>query len=124
MRGNAIDLAVGVVMGAAFGSVVNSLVKDLLTPLIGIPGRISNFSSLTLTINHSQFAFGDFLNNLISFLLTAIAVYFFVVLPMNTVVNRMRGGEVSKPNTKICPQCCSEIPKSATRCAHCTQPVE
>ncbi|MEO5927899.1 MAG: large conductance mechanosensitive channel protein MscL [Patescibacteria group bacterium] len=90
LRGNVVDLAVGVVVGAAFGSVVTALVKDLLTPLIGAVGHVPDFSMLTFTINGSQFMYGEFLNALISFLLVSIAVYFFVVLPMNAALARMR----------------------------------
>src|SRR5438270_2551442 len=124
LRGNVIELAVAVVMGAAFGVVVSAFVKDLLTPLIAAVFGKPDFSALAFAINGSVFAFGDFLNALISFLLVAVAVYFFVVHPMNTLVARMRRGEAAPdPTTKKCPECMSEVPIAARRCAHCTQPL-
>ncbi len=93
LRGNVVDLAVGVVIGAAFGSVVNSLVKDVLTPLIGAIAKVPDFSGLKFSLNGSQFMLGSFLNAIISFLLVAAAVYFFVVLPMNKVMAKMKKGE-------------------------------
>ncbi len=124
LRGNVIDLAVAVVMGAAFGAVVTAFVKDLLTPLISAIFGKPNFDNLKFTVNNSTFAYGDFVNALISFLLIAIAVYFFVVLPINHIVARMNRGETPPdPTTKKCPECQSEIPIAARRCAHCAQPV-
>ncbi len=124
LRGNVVDLAVAVVMGAAFGAVVTAFVKDLLTPLISAIFGKPDFSRLSVTLNNSTFAYGDFVNSLISFLLIAIAVYFFVVVPVNHVVARLnRGDAPPDPTTKKCPECLSEIPIAATRCAHCTQAV-
>jgi large conductance mechanosensitive channel len=124
LRGNVIDLSVAVVMGAAFGAVVAAFVKDLLTPLIAAIFGQPHFENLSLTINNSTFAYGDFLNNLVSFLLISIAVYFFVVVPMNHVIARMnRGDAPADPTTKKCGECLSEIPIAAKRCAHCTQAV-
>lgn len=121
LRGNVIDLAVAVVMGAAFGAVVTALVKDLLTPLIAALFGKPDFSGLTFTVNNSQFLYGDFLNAVIAFVLLAAAVYFFVVAPMNAIVARMHRGEApADPSTKKCPECLSEIPIAARRCAHCT----
>lgn len=122
-RGNVVDLAVAVVMGAAFGNVVNAFVKDLLTPLIAAFGGQPDFSALKFTINQSQFLYGDFLNALISFLLVGTAVYFFVVTPMNAITARMRSEAPAPPAAKSCPECLSEIPLAARRCAHCGQPV-
>ncbi len=119
VRGNAVDLAVGVVIGAAFGALVNALVKDLLTPLIGAIAKTPDFSSLSFTLNGSKFMYGDFLNVGISFFLVAFTVYFFVILPMNALVRKK---EVP-PTKKLCPECQSEIPIAATRCAHCTQVI-
>lgn len=116
LRGNAVDLAVGVVIGAAFGSVVNALVKDLLTPLIGAIAKTPDFSSLFFTLNGSKFMYGDFLNVIISFFLIAFTVYFFVILPMNALVHK----KDVPPTKKTCPECKSEIPVEAKRCAHCT----
>jgi large conductance mechanosensitive channel len=117
LRGNVLDLAVAVVMGAAFGAVVTALVKDILTPIIGLAGGRPEFS----TIKAGPLLVGDFVNAIISFLLIAAAVYFFVVLPVNTLVNRMKRGEVPPdPTTKKCPECLSDIPIPARRCAFCT----
>jgi large conductance mechanosensitive channel len=120
LRGNVVDLAVGVVVGAAFTSVVNGLVKDFLTPLIGAFIKTPNFSGWAFTINGSQFLLGDFLNSVISFLLSATAIYFFVVLPVNAMVRRSHQEPLPDPTTKKCPECRSEIPIDATRCAFCT----
>jgi large conductance mechanosensitive channel len=124
LRGNVVDMAVGVVIGAAFASVVGALTKDLLTPLIAAIVKAPDFSALKWTLNGSTFAYGDFLNTLISFVLVAGAVYFFVVTPINALVTRMRKAPVpTDPTTKKCPECLSEIPIDARRCAHCSQPV-
>jgi large conductance mechanosensitive channel len=123
LRGNVIDLAVGVVIGAAFGSIVNSIVKDILTPLIGAIAKVPDFSSLTFTLNGSKFMLGSFLNALISFLLVSSAVYFFVVTPMNALVARTRKEPSQDPTTKKCPKCFSEINLKATRCAFCTSEI-
>jgi large conductance mechanosensitive channel len=117
LRGNAIDLAVGVVIGAAFNSIVGSLVKGLLTPLIGAIARLPDFSGWMFSIRGSKFLIGDVINSAVSFLLTALAVYFFVVVPMN----RLKKPAI--PTTKICPECKSEVPISAKRCAHWTKPL-
>lgn len=124
LRGNVVDMAVGVVIGAAFASVVGALTKDLLTPLIAALVKAPDFSGLTFTLNGSKFAYGDFLNTLVSFVLVAAAVYFFVVTPINALVARMRKAPApADPTTKKCPECLSEIPIDAKRCAHCAQPV-
>jgi large conductance mechanosensitive channel len=125
LRGNVVDMAVGVVIGAAFGGVVAALTKDLLTPLIGaLVGKHGDFSSLAFTINSVPFPVGEFINACISFFLIATAIYFFVVTPVNALVARMnRGEKPPDPTTKKCPECLSEIPIDARRCAHCTQPV-
>ena len=124
LRGNVVDLAVAVVMGAAFGSVVAALVKDLLTPLIAAIFGQPHFESLSLTINKSTFAYGDFINTVVSFLLISMAVYFFVVAPMNHLIARLnRGDAPADPTTKKCGECLSEIPIAAKRCAHCAQAV-
>lgn len=125
LRGNVVDMAVGVVIGAAFASVVGAFTKDLLTPLItAIVGKGGQFSTLSFTLNGSVFAVGDFINAAVSFLLVAAAVYFFVVTPINALVARMRKAPApADPTTKKCPECLSEIPIDARRCAHCSQPV-
>jgi large conductance mechanosensitive channel len=121
LRGNVVDLAVGVVIGAAFGTVVTSFVKDVFTPLIAAIVKQPDFSSMFVTVNSSKIMYGSFVNALIAFLLVAVAVYYFVVLPMNTLVARMRKAPVpADPTTKKCPECLSEIPIDARRCAHCT----
>ena len=125
LRGNVIDLAVAVVIGAAFGAVVTALVKDLITPLIAAVFGKPDFSTLQFTVNKSTFLYGDFINALISFILIAAAVYFLVVAPMNHLTARLHRGEAPPdPTTKKCPECLSEIPIAARRCAHCAQPVE
>jgi len=125
MRGNVIDLAVAVVIGAAFGAVVSALVKDLLTPLIAAIGGKHDFSAIKFTVNNSQFLIGDFINAVVAFVLVAAAVYFFVVVPFNTVMARLRRGEAPPdPTTKQCPECLSSIPIRARRCAFCTSPVD
>jgi large conductance mechanosensitive channel len=124
MRGNVLDLAVAVVMGGAFGAVVTALVKDLLTPLIAAIVGKPDFSAIAFEVNASKFLIGDFINALISFVLIAAAVYFFVVLPMNALLARMRRGEAPPdPSSKECPECLSSIPIAAKRCAFCTSPV-
>ena len=125
LRGNVIDLAVAVVIGGAFGAVVTALVKDLLTPLIAALVGQPDFSAIVFTVNGSAFLLGDFLNALLSFLLIAAAVYFFVVAPMNAVVARQRRGEPSPdPTTKKCLECLSEVPIAARRCAFCTSALQ
>jgi large conductance mechanosensitive channel len=125
MRGNVIDLAVAVVMGAAFGAVVTELVKDLITPLIAAIVGKPDFSSIQFTVNNSKFMIGNFINALVSFILIGIAVYFFVVLPMNSLMARMHRGEVPPdPTVKKCPECLSDVPIAARRCAFCTSPLE
>lgn len=121
LRGNVLDLAVAVVMGAAFGAVVTALVKDLITPIIAALVGKPDFSSIRFAVNGSNFLIGDFINALVSFLLIAAAVYFFVVLPVNTLIARMKRGEApADPTTKRCPECLSEVPIAARRCAFCT----
>jgi large conductance mechanosensitive channel len=117
LRGNVIDLAVAFVIGAAFAAVVTSFVADILTPLLGLLG-VPNFADLVTTLDSgATINWGLFLNALISFLLIAAAIYFFVVVP----VNRVKGPAAVE--TKTCPECASEIPVAATRCPMCTQPL-
>ena len=122
LRGSVVDLAVGVVIGAAFGTVVTSLVKNLITPLVSIPGK-ANFADLHFSVRHSVFAYGQFLNDLISFLLIAAAVYFFIVKPVNALMSRRKTEPDVESTTRDCPQCLSSIPTAATRCAFCTSEV-
>ena len=121
LRGNVLDLAVAVVMGTAFTAVVTALVKDLLTPLVGAIVGTPDFSALAAEVNGSKLLIGDFINAVISFVMLAVAVYFFIVLPVNTLVARMRRGEAAPdPTTKKCPECMREVAIAARRCAFCT----
>ena len=121
LRGNVLDLAVAVIMGGAFGAVVTALVKDLLTPLIAAVAGKPDFSRIALTVNGSPLLIGAFLNEVLAFVLVSIAVYFFIVLPVNSLVARMNRGEAPPdPTTKKCPECLSDVPIAARRCAFCT----
>jgi large conductance mechanosensitive channel len=120
LRGNVVDMAVGIVIGAAFGTVVTGFVKDLLTPLIAAIVRQPDFSALTFTVNGSKFLYGEFVNALLSFLIIAAAVYFFVVMPVNALIARSRKDPPADPTTRKCQECLSEIPIAARRCAFCT----
>ena len=121
LRGNTIDLAVAVVVGAAFGAIVSALVRDLITPLIAAIGGQPDFSKLQFSVNGSQFLYGDFINAVIAFLIIATVVFFFVVQPVNKLMTRAtRNQTTPEASTVKCPECLSEIPKAATRCAFCT----
>ena len=121
LRGNVLDLAVAVVMGGAFGAVVTALVKDIITPIIAALVGKPDFSNIFFTLNGSKFLIGDFLNAVISFLLVAAAIYFFIILPVNTIMERMKRGEPTPDaTTKSCPECLSTIAIAARRCAFCT----
>lgn len=123
LRGNVVDLAVGVVIGAAFGTIVTSLVSDLLTPLISAVAKLPDFSALFFVINDSKFMYGHFINTLISFLLVASSIFFFVVKPMNILVSRSQKKTQIDPITKKCTECLSDVPIKAKRCSHCTQVI-
>lgn len=123
LRGNVVDMAVGIVIGASFGAVVTGFVKDLMTPFIAALVKQPDFSALTFTMNGSKFLYGEFINALLSFLIIAGAVYFFVVVPVNALIARSRKEPPADPTTRKCPECLSEIPISARRCAFCTQPT-
>ena len=124
LRGNVVDLAVGVVIGVAFGGVVTAFVKDLLTPLIAALVKQPDFSGLSFTLNGSKFLYGEFINALLSFLIIAAAVYFFVILPINALITRMRREPIpADPTTRKCPDCLSEVPIAARRCAFCTSEI-
>jgi large conductance mechanosensitive channel len=116
LRGNVVDLAVGVVIGAAFGAVITSLVKDIITPLIGLFGK-PDFSRLFVKVGEAKITYGNFFNALIAFLMIAAAVFFLVVKPINKLASLRKGPE--EPTKKECPRCLSEIPIAATRCAFC-----
>jgi len=121
LRGNVVDLAVGVVIGAAFGTVVSAFVKDLLTPIIAAVAGKPDFSGFYFEWNGAKFLYGDFLNAIISFLLIAAAVYYFVVLPVNSLMKRFETQAL--PDKKKCPECQSDIPIEAHKCAFCTSVV-
>lgn len=122
LRGNVVDLAVAVVIGAAFGAVVTAFVRDLVTPLLAIPGK-ADFNSLHFTINNSTFLYGDFLNVLLSFVSIAAAVFFFVVRPVNALMARRKTEPDVESTTKDCAHCLSSIPVGASVCAFCTRDV-
>ncbi|MBA3912727.1 MAG: large conductance mechanosensitive channel protein MscL [Acidobacteriales bacterium] len=121
LRGNVVDMAVGVVIGAAFATVVAAFTKDLLTPLIAALVGKPDFSAIVFTVNGSIFAVGDFINALISFLLVAMAVYFFVVTPVNALMARFHPAAAA--TTKPCPECKMEVPTGARRCGFCTSVI-
>ena len=123
LRGNVIELATAVVIGVAFGVVVTSFVKDLVTPLVAAIGGQPDFSTLTFTINNSKFLYGDFLNALIAFVLISAVVYFLVIAPYTALMARSRKDLPADPTTKKCPECLSEIPIDARRCAFCGEIV-
>jgi large conductance mechanosensitive channel len=122
LRGNVVDLAVAVVIGAAFGAVVKALVTDIITPFIGVFGGVPDFSALSFEINRSRFLIGDLINNLLSFVILAAVIYFFLVLPVNRLMDRYKP-EAPPAVTKECPECLSKIPAAARRCAFCTAVV-
>jgi large conductance mechanosensitive channel len=121
LRGNVVDLAVAVVIGASFNSIIQSLVKDLVTPLIAAIGGKPDFSNYYFTLNHSKFMYGDFINAIVSFIILATVIFFLVVQPINKLILLTnRNKQPIEPDTKKCPECLSEVPLKATRCAFCT----
>jgi large conductance mechanosensitive channel len=123
LRGNLVDLAVAVVIGAAFGAVVTALVKDLITPLIAAIGGEPHFDQLSFTINGSHFAYGDFLNALLTFLIVAAVMFFLVIKPVNLLLEKSRTEPEVESPTRSCPECLSQIPRAASRCSFCTSAV-
>jgi large conductance mechanosensitive channel len=123
LRGNLVDLAVAVVIGTAFTAVVNAIVKDLVTPLIAAAGGEPNFGRLAFTVNGSRFAYGDFLNALVTFLLVAAVLFFVVIKPVNALMDALRTEPEVESPTRPCPECLSQIPRAAARCAFCTSEV-
>lgn len=125
LRGNVVDLAVAVVVGAAFNSVIQAFVRDMITPLIAAVYRQDKFSEAFFTINGSKFLYGDFINNVISFLIVAAVVFFLVVQPLNKLTAlTAKKTTTEEPTTRKCPECLSEIPKAATRCSFCTSKIQ
>ena len=123
LRGNVVELAIAVVIGAAFGAVVTALVSSFITPLIAAIGGKPDFSALDFTINGSRFIYGVFLNALISFLIIAAVVFFLIVRPLNALMEHMRTEAPVAEVTRACPECLSQIPTDARRCAFCTAEV-
>jgi large conductance mechanosensitive channel len=123
LRGNLVDLAVAVVIGTAFTAVVNALVKDVITPLIAAAGGEPNFGRLAFTINGSRFAYGDFFNAVLTFLIVAAVMFFLVVKPVNVLLEQFKTESDVESPTRSCPECLSQIPRAAARCAFCTSEV-
>jgi large conductance mechanosensitive channel len=124
LRGNLVDMAVGIVIGVAFSAVVTALVADLITPLIAAIGGKPNFGGLAFTVNHSHFLYGQFLNALISFAIIAAVVFFLVLKPVNRLMAMRRTEPDVAATTRPCPECLSQIPLAASRCAFCTAAVQ
>lgn len=123
LRGNVVDMAVGVVIGAAFGTVVTSLVANIINPLISAIVGKPNFSFLQVVVHGGVIKFGDFLNAVISFIIIGAAIYFFVVLPVNYLMKKFMPAKAEPVTTRPCPECLSPVPIDARRCAHCAQPI-
>jgi large conductance mechanosensitive channel len=123
LRGNVVELAIAVVIGAAFGALVTSFVASFITPLIAAIGGTPDFSSLAFTINGSRFTYGSFFNALLSFLIIAAVIFFFVVRPLNTLMSRLKPEPAVDRVVRPCPECLSDIPEEAHRCAFCTAEV-
>ncbi len=124
LRGNVIDLGVGIVIGQAFNSVVQAFVASFLNPVLALLTGHTDFSSQTIMFGTLTLKYGDFLNAVISFAIIAFTVYFFVVMPTNRLISAVNSRKKTEdPSTQKCPYCLSEIPKEATRCAHCTSKI-
>ena len=124
LRGNVIDLAVAVVVGAAFKDIVTAAVDDFINPLVSAIGGKPNLSRFYFTINNSKFLIGAFVNSLISFLIISAIIYFFVIVPMNKIIERTKKGEKAGPSEKACPECLSLVPITAKRCKYCTSKLQ
>ena len=124
LRGNVVDLAVGIIIGAGFAALVTAFVEDLITPLLGAFGGVPDFSEWIVEVNGSAFRIGHFVNAVLSFLLVALIVYYLVVLPVNRLMDRFKTEESPERRTRECPECLSKIPAAARRCAFCTAEVE
>ena len=123
LRGNLVDMAVGIVIGVAFAAVVTAFVGDIITPIIAAIGGKPDFRNLNFTINHSQFFYGDFINQVITFVVIAAVIFFLVVKPVNALLARRAASTPVDETTRGCPYCLSTIPIAASRCAFCTQEV-
>ena len=123
LRGNLVDMALGIVIGIAFAAVITALVGDLITPLIAAIGGKSNFSNLSFTINKSHFLYGAFIDALLAFLIIVAILFFLVVKPVNALMARRRTEPPVDETVRSCPECLSEIPVAARRCAFCTSEV-
>lgn len=124
LRGNVVDLAVAFIMGAAFNAIVTSLVKDVIMQIVAALIGKPDFSYLVFKLNGTPVMIGNFLTSVVSFLIVAFVVYFFMVVPINALVARFKGpAPEAPPATKSCPECLSEIPVAAKRCAHCAQVI-
>jgi large conductance mechanosensitive channel len=124
LRGNVIDLAIGIAIGAAFVAVVTAFTENILTPLLAIPGDAASFSEYSLTISGSEFRYGVFIDAVVAFVLVAAVLFFLVVRPVNKLMERRRTEPEVESVTRECPQCLSSIPRAAHRCAFCTAEVE
>ncbi|MDQ5971527.1 MAG: large conductance mechanosensitive channel [Patescibacteria group bacterium] len=124
LRGNVVDLAIGVVVGASFGTIVTALVNDLINPLISVVAQIPDFSNMAFSVGDSKFLYGHFINTVISFILVASAIFFFVVKPMNLLIKSSKKKAPIDDTKKKCSECLSEIPKAAKRCMYCTHIVD
>jgi large conductance mechanosensitive channel len=123
LRGNVVDLAIGVAIGAAFATVVSAFTEGIITPILAIPGDTARFAELDFTISGATFAYGRVIDALVSFLITAAALFFFVVVPVNKLMARRKTEPEVESTTKDCPECLSSIPLGARRCAFCTATV-
>ena len=124
LKGNAIDMATGVVVGVAFSNIVNAIVKGLITPLIGAFGGLPDFSALFFTINHSKFMIGEVINAVISFLTISLTIYFAIILPKNKIMEKLQANKKPEPTEKTCPECLSKIPLKARKCKFCGSVVK
>ena len=122
LRGNVVDLAVGIVIGAAFATLVAAFTQSFIDPILALPGDRANLDQYSFTLGGSRFAYGTFINAVIAFLITAAAIFFFVVKPVNVLMNRRKTATDVESPTKTCTECLSNIPAAAKRCAFCTSP--
>jgi large conductance mechanosensitive channel len=124
LRGNLVELAVAVVIGTAFATLVSAFTQGLITPLIAAVGSEPDFSALSFTVNGSRFRYGLFINALVSFLIVTSVIFFFVIKPLSTVTARKKAGLAAGEETRACPECLSEVPARARRCAFCTVEID